>query len=83
MPRAKFSGLRQILQDLGFTMRATPRFVRFDMEGTDMWFLYPPYAETDDVSAGDLVAARHILDMRGLMTRERFEELLRQSLIAG
>jgi hypothetical protein len=83
MLQATFGVLRQVLLDLGFTMRAGPKSIRFDHTPTGTWFLFVPYAEGDEVGAGDLVAARRILDERGLMPRERFEELLRQKLIAG
>jgi hypothetical protein len=83
MLRATFAVLRQILLDLGFTVQADPKFIRFDHTASETWFLYPPYGDEDEVNPGDLVAARRILDERGLMPRERFEELLRQKLIAG
>ncbi len=83
MLRATFNVLRQILVDLGFTMRADPRFVRFDHADTKTWFLYPPYEDGEEVNPGDLVAARRILDEKGFLPRERFEELLRERLIAG
>jgi hypothetical protein len=83
MLQATFGVLRQVLLDLGFTMRADPKYIRFDHAPTKTWFLYPPYSEAEDVAPGDLVAARRILDERGLMAREQFEELLRQRLIAG
>jgi hypothetical protein len=83
MMRAKFGVLRQILLDLGFTMQTNPRSVRFDHEATKTWFLYPPYTESQDVSQGDLVGTRYILDQREFLPREQFEELLRERLIAG
>lgn len=83
MLKATFSVLRQILLDLGFTMRAEAKFIRFDHEATKTWFLYPPYGDEEAVNPGDLVAARRILDERGFMPREQFEELLRKNLIAG
>ena len=83
MLQATFSVLRQILLDLGFTMQVDPKYVRFEHADTRTWFLYPPYADDEAVNPGDLVAARHILDARGFMSREEFEELLRQKLIAG
>jgi hypothetical protein len=83
MLKATFSVLKQILVDLGFTMRADPRFIRFDHAATKTWFLYPPYGDEEEVNPGDLVAARRILDEKEFLPRERFEELLRERLIAG
>ncbi len=83
MLKATFSVLKQILVDLGFSVRADPRFIRFDHAETKTWFLYPPYEDEEAVNPGDLVAARRILDEKGYLPRERFEELLRERLIAG
>ena len=83
MLQANFAVLRQILLDLGFTMRADVQFIRFDHAPTQTWFLYPAYGDEEAVNPGDLIAARRILDERGFMPRERFEELLRKNLIAG
>ena len=83
MLRAKFATLRQLFFDLGFTMQTDARRVRFDHTETKTWFLYPPYAADDEVSAGDLVAARYMLDMKGFLPRDQFEEQLRRNLVAG
>jgi hypothetical protein len=83
MLQATFGVLRQILLDLGFTMRSDAKFIRFDHTDTRTWFLYPPYRDEEAVNPGHLVAARRILDERGFMPRERFEELLRKNLIVG
>jgi hypothetical protein len=83
MLKAKFAVLRDILLSLGFTMQVDAKRIRFDHPETKTWFLYPPYTDDEEVYAGDLVAARHLLDMKGFMPREQFEELLRQKLVAG
>jgi hypothetical protein len=83
MLQATFGVLRQILLDLGFTMRVDPKFIRFDHATSQTWFLYPPYRDDEAANTGDLIAARRILDERGLMPREHFEELLAQSTRAG
>jgi hypothetical protein len=83
MLQATFGALRQVLLDLGFTMRADPKYIRFDHAPTKTWFLYPPYAEDDEVAPGDLVGARRVLDERGLVSREQFEEALRRRPVAG
>jgi hypothetical protein len=83
MLKATFGVLQQILLDLGFSMRAEPTFVRFDHPASDSWFLFPPYTSDEEVNARNLVGVRHMLDAKGLMPRERFEELLRERLIAG
>jgi hypothetical protein len=83
MLQAKFATLRQILLDLGFEMKADSKRILFDHPEPKTRFLYPPYREDQQVDPGDLVAARHILDMKGFLPRERFEELLREKQLAG
>jgi hypothetical protein len=83
MLQAKFVVLRQILLDLGFQMQADAERILFEHPDTKARFLYPPYADDEEVYAGDLVSARYLLDAKGFLTRERFEELLRQKLVAG
>jgi hypothetical protein len=82
MLKATFATLRRILLDLGFTMRADAKSVRFDYDDKT-WFLYPPHADDQQMSPADLGAARYQLDMWGLLPRERFEELLREKQLAG
>ena len=83
MPPTKFATLSRLLTDLGFTRRADATFVRFDRTDANAWFLFPPYADGEEVMPADLVGVRHLLDMRGLLTREQFEERLWRTFIAG
>jgi hypothetical protein len=83
MLQAKFAVLRQILLDLGFEMKADSTRIFFEHTDPKTWFLYPPYKDDQQVDPGDLVAARHILDTKGFLPRERFEELLREKQLAG
>ena len=83
MLRAKFATLRQILHDLGFTMQADAKRMRFDHAPSNTWFLFPPHADEDEVSVADLVVARYMLDMKELLLRDEFEEQLRRKLEAG
>lgn len=83
MLRVKFATFRHLLRDLGFTMQADAKRMRFDHAPTNTWFLYPPHADDDEVSTADLVAARYVLDMKGLLPRDEFEEQLRRKLVAS
>ena len=83
MLQATFGVLRQILLDIGFAVRSDPKFIRFDHASSQTWFLYPPYQDDEAVTPGELIAARRILDERGFMSRERFEELLSQKVRVG
>jgi len=84
MLQATFAVLRQILLDLGFTQRTEPGvYVRFDHAESSTWFVFRPLKDEEEVNVPNLVAVRRILDEKGLLPREQFEELLRQRLIAG
>jgi hypothetical protein len=84
MDTANFALLRQILLDLGFTLRVSPgEFVRFDHEPSSTWFLFRPYHDEEPVNLPNLVAVRRVLDEKGLLPRDQFEELLRKGPIAS
>ncbi|MBY0227740.1 MAG: hypothetical protein K2W96_00530 [Gemmataceae bacterium] len=84
MLRAKFSTLKQILNELGFVMKRTPgKSALFKNPETGNWFLYSDYADDEEVLASDLAAARYQLDSRGYLSREEFEELLEERRVAG
>jgi hypothetical protein len=84
MLQASFAVLRQILLDLGFTTHVEPGvYVRFDHAPSDTWFVFRPHKDEEAVNLPNLVGVRRILDEKGLLAREQFEELLRTRLIAG
>ena len=82
MLQARFGDLKQILIGNGLAMRSNAKAVWFDNAEGRTLLLFPPYRDADAVDPADLVAARHHLEFRGL-PRERFEELLREKLVAG
>jgi hypothetical protein len=82
--QATFAVLRQILLDLGFTMHVQPGvWVRFDHAGSNTWFLFRAHQDDEAVNLPNLVAVRRILDEKGLLGREQFEERLRTQVSAG
>jgi len=83
MIKAKFASLSRLLTDLGFTVRTGPTFVRFDHAEWDAWFLYPAYRDDEEVAQADLAGTRHLLDARGLLSQQQFEERLRSIPIAS
>jgi hypothetical protein len=84
MLQATFSVSRQILLDLGFTVRVEPgTFVRFDHARSNTVFVFRPHLDDEAVNLPNLVGARRILDEKGLLPAKEFEELLRQRLSVG
>ncbi len=84
MLQARFTTLSRLLTDLGFTSRTKAgTFTRFDHPITGTWFLYPDYAPDEEVFPSDLFGTRTILDARGFMTREQFDERIRQLSLVG
>jgi hypothetical protein len=83
MLQTTFAVLHQLLIDSGFTVRRTEKFIRFDHPETETRLLLRPYAEGEAVDAADLVAARKILDERGVMPRQEFEQRLAARPAAG
>lgn len=83
MHQTKFATLSQLLTELGFAKRADPAFIRFDNRDANAWFLYPPYGDEEDIALTDLVGTRHILDAKGMLSREQFEERLKLIHVAG
>ena len=68
---------------VGFAKRIDPKFIRFDNLDANAWFLYPSYGDEEDVALTDLVGTRHILDAKGMLSREQFEERLRAIPVAS
>lgn len=83
MVQAKFATLSRLLLDLGFAVRTGPTFTRFEHTETDTWFLYPRYTDEEEVALADLAGTRHLLDARGMLPREQFEERLRSISVAS
>ena len=83
MLHANFATLSRLLFDLGFSMRADPKSIRFDSDELNTWFLYPAYTEDEDVMLSDLVGTRYILDYKGIMSRDQFEERLKSIPVAS
>jgi hypothetical protein len=84
MLKAKFSALSRLLHELGFTARTKEgRYTRFDHAETGAWFLYPDYADDEDLAASDLVGTRYQLDFRGMLPRDKFDERIKAGSVAG
>lgn len=83
MIRVKLAAVEQILLGLGFTVTKTASRIKFEHEDPPGWILLPPFRDDELVDLNNLVAIRGYLDLKGLMDRERFDELLRERSLVG
>jgi predicted RNA binding protein YcfA (HicA-like mRNA interferase family) len=74
---ASYASLRQLLEELGFTERTiTGSHVVFEHSASDLVFFFRLFKPTDLLTPRELYPTRKILDARGLMDADRFDELL-------
>ena len=72
-----FSQVRRVLTDLGFQLtRRRPNVVGLEHPESDTLFLFRPYKDTDRVTPAEVVIVRKMLDEKGLLEPDAFEELL-------
>ncbi len=84
MTRPTFSAFRQVLLGLGFQDRSVPQSrVLLEHPPTDTIILLRPYQDSELLDGATLVGYTRILDEKGGVSRERFEELLRERSQAG
>jgi hypothetical protein len=84
MSRPTFGTLRQVLLDLGFRTRTLPAgHIRFDHAPSDTLVILRPYKDDDTVDQGNLIGVRRLLDEKGVIDRDKFDELLRERSLAG
>jgi predicted RNA binding protein YcfA (HicA-like mRNA interferase family) len=74
-----FATLQRVLTGLGFIETRVPgSHVVFEHSPSDTVFLFRPYRSRDKVTAADVIGVRKLLDERGLVEGETFDELLHQ-----
>jgi hypothetical protein len=80
-----FSMLRDVLLGVGFLDHSVPgKYARFDHpEEPDTWVLLRPYGPDDLLTQADLITAQRLLDERGIVSADRFDELLRDRSLAS
>jgi predicted RNA binding protein YcfA (HicA-like mRNA interferase family) len=76
-PRITFGQLRQLLLDLGFTQTVTPKsHVFFAHQRSGAETAVPVYRSNQIVAPHHLVMVRAMLDGKGLMDRDAFDEFV-------
>jgi hypothetical protein len=79
-----FATIQRILLDLGFQNRSVAgSHTLFELPGTDLWVLLRPYRQNDIVWPPNVMSIRGLLDSRGVLSGERFDELVKEPSLAG
>lgn len=73
-----FAELRQLLVDLGFTVKRDKGWF-FEEPSSDTWFMYRPYRSRERVTVGDLHMTRKQLDGRDVLSEKAFDERLKKA----
>ena len=74
-----FTELRQLLVDLGFSVTKHGKFWLFEHPPSGTVFGYRPCWAQKKVTLGDLHMTRRHLDLRGVLTEQAFDDLLRKA----
>ena len=77
--RIKFSDLRRLLLDIGFSEVSTPDAVVFGHRPSDTLFVFRPYKPSEPVASHNLLDVRRMLDARGFMSAEAFENQFKKT----
>ena len=74
--RLKFRELRRVLEGFGFQFRRGPNCVLFEHAPSDSVVVLRVYRANEGVNPADLAVARTLLDQRGVVEREAFDNAL-------
>lgn len=74
-----FAELRQLLVDLGFTLRKEGKSWVFEHALSETILPYRPYRERERVTLRDVNSTRFQLDWRGVLSPEAFDDALKKA----
>lgn len=77
--KVRFAELRQLLLELGFREAVSPSEIVFLHQRSDTIFVFRPYRPTDPVASYNLIEVQSMLDARGLMSAETFEDQFKKT----
>lgn len=78
-----FGQLRDLLLELGFTMKVLPDAnIFFELKPARARIFLPHFGEAEPVDPANMVIVARNLDERGILPREQFELLLRERKLA-
>jgi hypothetical protein len=74
-----YGELRKLLLELGFSESVVKEGIVFRHEPSDTMFVFRLYRPTDAVASYNLIEVKSMLDARGLMTAETFDDQFRKT----
>jgi hypothetical protein len=74
-----FAELRQLLVDLGFSMRKRGKGWFFEHASSETNFFYRPYRAREKVTLMDLDMTRKHLDWRDVLSEQAFDDRLKKA----
>ncbi len=74
-----FRELRRFLLDIGFKETSVPEAAVFHHKASDTMFVFRPYGPGDSVKAHNLIEVKEMLDSRGLMSADTFENQFKKT----
>ncbi len=74
-----FAELRQLLLDLGFTVRKEGKFWIFEHAPSETILPYRPYRARERVTLRDVNSTRFQLEWRGVLAPEVFDDRLKKT----
>jgi hypothetical protein len=77
--KIRFSDLRRLLLGLEFGEYAEPEQIVFRHKPSDTLFVFRPYRPADPVASYNLIEVKNMLDARGLMSAESFENQFKKT----
>jgi hypothetical protein len=77
--RVTFGELRRLLLDTGFREVTGAEQVVFRHEPSDTLFVFRPYRPGDSVASYNLIEVKDMLDARGLMSADTFENAFKKT----
>lgn len=82
--KTTFGEIHRLLGELGFVqMPAKKPAVLFEHKASDTFFIFRPHRLTEPADAMTLSVVRKMLDEKGLLNREEFEDALHQASANG
>jgi hypothetical protein len=77
--KISFGDLRDFLESLGFIESVKPTHLVFEHAATETMLIFRRYRRREAVTPANLTAARKLLDEKGLIPADEFDNWLRKA----